>query len=157
MVAVAQSCALLLELDLSQVPQITNATLFAIFLHLSHLRELRICGNSNFTEDGIPNLTNLIEQIADDPEPDIESIPWYAKINGIRSIPASPTFEHLKLVDFTGCSSLTDLAIDNLVTNAPKIRTLTLAKCTGLTGAAVESISKLGRYLHYIHLGHVAQ
>jgi len=49
---------------------------------------------------------------------------------------------------------ITDDAVEGIVSNASKIRNLVLAKCVGLTDAAVESICKLGRNLHYLHLGH---
>lgn len=71
--------------------------------------------------------------------------------------PRAETFEHLRLVDLTACALLTDIAVDHLVRNAPKLRNVTLAKCGLLTDAALESIAKLGRHLHYLHLGHVSR
>jgi len=37
---------------------------------------------------------------------------------------------------------------------APRLRNLVLAKCRNITDIAVNAISKLGKNLHYVHLGH---
>ncbi len=161
LVLLAQSCPLLLEIDLAQVPQLSNATLHAIFLNAFHLRELRLNGNPNLTDDGFPNLPALLEMSADEAERAAAWYPWYAVTEDpmgkpIVRRPMSDVFEHLRLVDLTGCAGLGDVAVDNLVTNAPKLRNLTLAKCVRLTDAAVGSIGRLEKHLHYLHLGHVS-
>ena len=69
--------------------------------------------------------------------------------------PKEYTLEHLRALDFTGCTQITDKAIERLVKLAPRIRSLTLAKSTRLPDEALEHICKLGRHLHYLHLGHV--
>jgi F-box and leucine-rich repeat protein GRR1 len=74
-------------------------------------------------------------------------------INHLR--PLAPTFDLLRVIDLTGCTELNDLALVNLVNSAPKLRNLTLAKCGKLTDVAMEAIAKLGKQLHYLHLGHV--
>lgn len=65
-----------------------------------------------------------------------------------------PSYQQLRLVDFTGISLISDISIDILVQAAPKIRSLVLNKCSLITDHGVLSISKLGRYLHFLHLGH---
>ncbi len=141
--------------------KLTNATLHAIFLNACHLRELRLNGNINLSDDGIPNLPALLDFTEEEAK---HAAAWYPPFAVMDDASGSPTlrrpvadtFKDLRLVDLTGCYSLGDVAIDNLVTNAPKLRNLTLAKCFGLTDAAVESIGRLGKHLHYLHLGHVS-
>ena len=156
LVPLARSCPLLLEIDLAHVPQLSNATLHAIFLNAAHLRELRLNGNLNLSNDGVPDLPALVDMSEDEAERAASSYPWYAVDGTTLRRPIADAFEHLRLVDLTGCGGLGDVAIDHLVTNAPKLRNLTLAKCVGLTDTAVESIARLGKHLHYLHLGHVS-
>lgn len=40
---------------------------------------------------------------------------------------------------------------------APRLRNVVLSKCRALTDAAIFAVARLGRYLHYIHLGHCVQ
>lgn len=63
-------------------------------------------------------------------------------------------YQQLRLVDLTGISLLSDVAIDILVQAAPKIKSLVLNKCSRITDHGVLAISRLGRYLHFLHLGH---
>lgn len=65
-------------------------------------------------------------------------------------------FEYLRILDLTSCVPLTDQAVDAIVTNAPRIRSLVLAKCVNLTDESLLSICRLGRSLHQLHMGHVA-
>ncbi|PWN19198.1 RNI-like protein [Microstroma glucosiphilum] len=74
------------------------------------------------------------------------------------SIPLKPpkTFEHLRILDLTNCNTISDDAIEGIISNAPRIRNLGLSKCTRLTDETVYSISRLGKNLQYLHLGHVS-
>jgi F-box and leucine-rich repeat protein GRR1 len=63
-------------------------------------------------------------------------------------------YEQLRLVDFTGIQTITDMSIDVLVQASPKIRSLVLNKCNRITDDGILSVCKLGRYLHFLHLGH---
>jgi F-box and leucine-rich repeat protein GRR1 len=69
--------------------------------------------------------------------------------------PLAPTFDHLRIVDLTACSEFDDQTLINLIKSAPKLRNLTLAKCVRLTDLGMEHVAKLGKQLHYLHLGHV--
>jgi F-box and leucine-rich repeat protein GRR1 len=157
-VPITRACPLLIEMDLSHDPQITDASLYSVFLHLSHLRELRLVGNGDITARGIPNLAELAEDIEDDhtSKTNAHNFPWYTLLNGHRIMPRSTTFEHLRIVDLMSCAKLDDEAVDNLIWNAPKIRHLVLAKCPLLTDRSLESIARSGRHLHHLHLGHAA-
>lgn len=74
------------------------------------------------------------------------------------SVPLKPpkSFEHLRILDLTNCNTISDDAIEGIISNAPRIRNLGLSKCTRLTDETVYSISKLGKNLQYLHLGHVS-
>lgn len=75
--------------------------------------------------------------------------------NPMAHLPTPHIFDHLRILDLTSCSLLTDSAVAGLVASVPRIRNLILAKCNKLTDDAVYSISKLGKGLHFLHLGHV--
>ncbi|CAO1636221.1 unnamed protein product [Jaminaea pallidilutea] len=65
-------------------------------------------------------------------------------------------FEHLRVLDLTNCSTISDAAIEGIISCAPRIRNLFLSKCTRLTDETVFSIAKLKKNLQYLHLGHVS-
>jgi F-box and leucine-rich repeat protein GRR1 len=60
------------------------------------------------------------------------------------------------MLHLTSCIRITNDTIEGIVSNCLKIHNLVVAKCSLLTDAAVESICKLGKHLHYLHLGHIA-
>ena len=70
------------------------------------------------------------------------------------SLPAGQTYEHLRILDLTSCTRLTDAAVQKIIDVAPRLRNLVLAKCRNITDVAVNAISQLGKNLHYVHLGH---
>ncbi|WVQ93980.1 hypothetical protein IAU59_001058 [Kwoniella sp. CBS 9459] len=149
-----QSCKLLLELDLQDVLTLTNAAVHSIFLHLTYLRDLRLNGCVQLTEDCIPHLPGL-SSLPDD------QVVQHAKSVGLDSDdlnhlrPVNDIADNLRSVDLTGCTNLGDKAIEHLIVNAPKLRSLTLTKCSLLTDQSLESIERLGKHLHYLHVGHV--
>ena len=64
------------------------------------------------------------------------------------------TFDHLRILDMTSCTHITDVAVKKIIEAAPRLRNLVLAKCRLITDAAVHAIARLGKNLHYVHLGH---
>lgn len=70
------------------------------------------------------------------------------------NLPTNRVYEHLRILDLTSCSHLTDRAVEKIIEVAPRLRNLVFAKCRNLTDDAVSAISKLGKNLHYLHLGH---
>jgi F-box and leucine-rich repeat protein GRR1 len=70
------------------------------------------------------------------------------------NLPSNQTYEHLRILDLTSCSRLTDRAIEKIIDVAPRLRNLVFAKCRSITDAAITAISKLAKNLHYLHLGH---
>lgn len=70
------------------------------------------------------------------------------------SLPLGKSFEHLRILDLTSCSRITDRAVEKIIDAAPRLRNVVLAKCRNITDLAVVAISKLGKNLHFVHLGH---
>lgn len=151
----ARRCPLLLEMDLNGCVMISNAAIRELWTCSGHIRELKLglIGGA-LTDDAFPMLVE-----GQSPRMLTNTIPSPASpmpIPGDISSPATRSFEHLRILDLTGCTSVTDVAIEGIISVAPKIRNLILAKCTLLTDNAIASVCKLGRYLHYLHLGHVS-
>jgi F-box and leucine-rich repeat protein GRR1 len=44
--------------------------------------------------------------------------------------------------------------VQKIIDVAPRLRNLVLQKCRNITDAAVHAVAKLGKNLHYVHLGH---
>ena len=150
--ALATSCPLLLEIDLNNCEHVTDASVRDLWTHSVHMREFRLSHCPDLSEAGFPAPPRETPPSGPNPFPNSTplSMPQYPPLKLPRP------FEHLRMLDLTACSNLTDDAVEGIVSNAPKIRNLVLAKCVGLTDAAVESICKLGKNLHYLHLGHAS-
>jgi F-box and leucine-rich repeat protein GRR1 len=112
---------------------INDTALKSIFNHCRDLRELRI------------SQVDIIKTEITD--------------NAFLGSPLSHTryFEQLRLVDFTGITTITDMTLSILINAAPRIRSLVLNKCSGITDEGVLSICRLGKFLHFLHLGHCSQ
>ncbi|KAG9104282.1 SCF ubiquitin ligase complex subunit [Ceratobasidium sp. 370] len=151
----ARSCPLLLEMDLNGCTAISNPAIRELWTCSRHIRELKLgLIGAALTDDAFPTPVDnqAARAIANSPagsEPQ-PFIPVETSLHTTRS------FEHLRILDLTGCTSLTDTAVEGIISVAPKIRNLVLAKCALLTDNAIASVCKLGRYLHYLHLGHVS-
>ncbi|CCO28119.1 SCF E3 ubiquitin ligase complex F-box protein grrA AltName: Full=F-box and leucine-rich repeat protein grrA [Rhizoctonia solani AG-1 IB] len=150
----ARQCPLLLEMDLNGCTAISNDAIRELWSCSGHIRELKLgLIGIALTDDAFP--------VSAEPQPRMITSP-----NGSQSPPlvlppetsltTTRSFEHLRILDLTGCASLTDAAVEGIISVAPKIRNLVLAKCILLTDNAIASVCKLGRYLHYLHLGHVS-
>ncbi|KAL7624891.1 SCF ubiquitin ligase complex subunit [Parahypoxylon ruwenzoriense] len=123
-VAFANNCPNILEIDLHQCGNIGNEPITALLAKGRSLRELRLAG------------CDLIDDAA------------------FLSLPPNKIYEHLRILDLTSCTRLTDRAVEKIIEVAPRLRNLVLAKCSNITDAAVYAISRLGKNLHYVHLGH---
>ncbi|WVO13558.1 hypothetical protein L204_101179 [Cryptococcus depauperatus] len=157
LIPLIRTCPLVLEYDFQALISLSNAVLHTIFLCTPYLRELRVNVCVALTDKCVPCLSEF-ENISDD---QIAAISKEAGLNidkeqGIAMYrPLVATMEYLRVVDFTACTELGDQALDNLITNAPKIRQLTLNRCSKLTDKSLYSIGRLGKHLHNLHLGHV--
>lgn len=123
-VAFADNCPNILEIDLHQCSNIGNEPVTALLSKGRSLRELRLA-NCDLIDDG-----------------------------AFLSLPSNKVYEHLRILDLTSCTRLTDRAVEKIIDAAPRLRNLVLAKCSNITDTAVYSISRLGKNLHYVHLGH---
>lgn len=122
--AFAEHCPNILEIDLHQCRLIQNEPITALLAKGRSLRELRLA-NCELIDDG-----------------------------AFLSLPPNKTYEHLRILDLTSCTRLTDRAVERIIDVAPRLRNLVLAKCRNITDVAVFAISRLGKNLHYVHLGH---
>ena len=125
--AFADHCPNILEIDLHQCHQIGNAPVTALLSKGNCLRELRLAS------------CDLIDD------------------NAFLNLPDGQIYEHLRILDLTSCTRLTDAAVEKIIKAAPRLRNLVLAKCRNITDAAVHAIANLGKNLHYVHLGHCVQ
>ncbi|RFU73517.1 f-box domain-containing [Trichoderma arundinaceum] len=125
--AFAEHCPNILEIDLHQCVHIGNGPITSLLAKGNCLRELRLA-NCDLIDD-----------------------------DAFLSLPPNQVYEHLRILDLTSCSRLTDAAVAKIIDAAPRLRNLLLSKCRNITDAAIHSISKLGKNLHYVHLGHCGQ
>lgn len=125
--AFANHCPNILEIDLQQCIHVGNGPITSLLAKGNCLRELRLANCENIDD------------------------------NAFLALPPNMTFEHLRILDLTSCQRLTDAAVSKIIDAAPRLRNLVLAKCRNITDVSVTSISKLGKNLHYLHLGHCSQ
>jgi F-box and leucine-rich repeat protein GRR1 len=125
--AFATKCPNILEIDLYKCSRVGNAPITALLQFGRSLRELRLAN------------CELIEDAA------------------FLDLPPHQVFEHLRILDLTGCERLTDRAVHKITSVAPRVRNLVLAKCRQITDVGVNAITRLGKNLHYVHLGHCSQ
>lgn len=150
--ALAKSCPLLLEIDLNNCKRITDASIRDLWTYSTHMREMRLSHCVELTDTAFPASPRTETALSEG----INPFPTSALQNAERLPPLRlpRSFEHLRMLDLTGCAQLTDDAVEGIIAVAPKIRNLVLAKCSQLTDTAVEAICGLGKHLHYLHLGH---
>lgn len=122
--AFAENCPNILEIDLQQCRRIGNEPVTALFTKGQALRELRLASC----------------ELVDD--------------SAFLSLPSHRRYEHLRILDLSNSTGITDRAVEKIIDVAPRLRNLVLQKCRNLTDAAVYAISSLGRNLHFLHLGH---
>ncbi|KAG8765300.1 SCF ubiquitin ligase complex subunit [Ceratobasidium sp. 428] len=150
----ARSCPLLLEMDLNGCTEISNRAIRELWTCSRHIRELKLgLIGAALTDEAFPAPVDNQARIPNNTPGNSEPQPL---IPVETSLQTTRSFEHLRILDLTGCTSLTDTAVEGIISVAPKIRNLVLAKCALLTDNAIASVCKLGRYLHYLHLGHVS-
>ncbi|EJU06618.1 RNI-like protein, partial [Dacryopinax primogenitus] len=146
--ALVAASPLLIEFDLNGCVGVQDATPRALFLHSVQLRELRLGGCLQISDTGFP-LPPL-------PHPAPLAFSWSQALNAAQYfLPQGVAFDHLRTVDLTSCTGITDTALDRLTSNSLRIRSLVLAKCVSLTEDCIQPITRLGKHLHYLHMGHV--
>ncbi|KAK7060476.1 SCF ubiquitin ligase complex subunit [Paramarasmius palmivorus] len=155
--ALAKSCPLLLEIDLNGCKLITDLAIRDIWTFSTHMREMKLSHCPELTDAAFPAPLKRDKAPQSDVPNPFPSSNTPADPGELEPLIISRTFEHLRMLDLTACSLVTDDAIEGIVSHAPKIRNLVLNKCSLLTDRSVENICKLGRHLHYLHLGHTSK
>lgn len=161
--AIAIKCPLLLEIDLSNCAGLTDASVRDIWQHQAHLRELQLSVITSLTDDAFPAPPPSRTGTGRGPGAQLQQLQQHNAADvdrGPERRPAlllSAPFDHLRILDMTSCAHLTDEGVEGIVANCPKIRQIVLTRCSALTDEALYSVGKLGKNLHFIHLGHVSQ
>ncbi|TRM68097.1 hypothetical protein BD626DRAFT_480785 [Schizophyllum amplum] len=153
--ALTRKCPHLLELDLHHCSLITDIAIRDVWFYCQNMRELRVAYCPELTSAAFPAPLPETNQAAPNPFP--SQPPKGGRNDDLPPLVISRTCEQLRMLDMTGCSDVTDDAIDGIIAHAPKIRNLVLSKCSKLTDRSVENICKLGKHLHYLHLGHASK
>jgi len=123
-IAVAENCRSILEIDLQGCQSISSASVTALLTNLPQLRELRLAQCVGIDSHAFTDLKPTLK------------------------------FDALRILDLTACDGVGDEAIARIIPAAPRLRNLVLAKCRHITDQAVRAICTLTKNLHYIHLGH---
>lgn len=159
---VAANCPLLLEVDLVGCKLATNATLWTLWKNSAHLRELTLAGLVEVSAAGFPSADDPLmaadgstDPLTGDPK-DVGPPLARSGNDTLYSAPPKMHYDHIRFLDLTSLINLNDNAVAGIVKHMPRIRNLVLAKCSNLTDDSLGSICKLGKYLHYLHLGHVS-
>lgn len=178
LIALAEHCPSLLEVDLIHCPKVSDRSVREIWSRSFQMRELRLAHCTELTDNafpsargttGVPMLgtshsrSGIAERVfSSDSAPGSRgaSPGLGARDAGLTrslSIPSDGRlFDHLRILDLTSCTSISDAAVEGIVANVPRLKNLALTKCTRLTDESLYSIAKLGKNLHYLHLGHVS-
>lgn len=154
--ALAELCPLLLEIDLHNCGLITDISVRDLWSHSYLMREMRLSHCSKLTDLAFPRPPRS----EGNNQPDLPTaFPVNPNDSAVDLPPLilSRPLDHLRMLDLTACSLITDDAVEGIISFAPKIRNLVLSKCGLVTDRSVDNICRLGRHLHYLHLGHAAK
>lgn len=144
---------LLLEIDLNGCKRLSDRAIRDVWTHSHNMREMRLSHCVELTDLAFPAPHNIRE-----PPSSLNPFPYSTRFPTSDPPPLrlSRPLEHLRMLDLTNCSKITDDAVEGIVTASPRLRNLVLSKCGQLTDRAIESICLLGKHLHYLHLGHAS-
>lgn len=150
MIAVAENCKYIKRLKLNDCDQLENSAIMAFAQNCPNILEIDLHQCKQIEDEPITELVKSGQTLRELRLANCELI----SDSAFLSLPNNRVYEHLRILDLTSCSRLTDFAVEKIISVAPRLRNLVFAKCRNLTDAAVNSISKLGKNLHYLHLGH---
>jgi F-box and leucine-rich repeat protein GRR1 len=151
--ALAIKGSLLLEIDLNGCKRLSDRAVRDVWTHSHNMREMRLSHCVELTDLAFPAPHN-IRDLPPGPNPFPQSTRLPATDPPLLRL--SRPLEHLRMLDLTNCSKITDDAVEGIVAASPRLRNLVLSKCGQLTDRAIESICLLGKHLHYLHLGHAS-
>ena len=145
--------SLLLEIDLNGCKRLSDRAVRDVWTHSHNMREMRLSHCVELTDLAFPAPHNIREL-----PPGLNPFPQPTRLptSDTPLLRLSRPLEHLRMLDLTNCSKITDDAVEGIVTASPRLRNLVLSKCGQLTDRAIESICLLGKHLHYLHLGHAS-
>lgn len=152
--ALAMKSSLLIEIDLNGCKNISDRAVRDIWSHSHNMRELCLSHCVELTNLAFPAPQNLrnsppvpnsLPQSADSTRP---------SASDLLPLSLSRPLEHLRMLDLTSCSNITDDAVEGIIAASPRLRDLALSKCSQLTDRAVESICLLEKHLHHLRLSH---
>jgi F-box and leucine-rich repeat protein GRR1 len=139
----ASECPLLLEVDLNCCHKVSAKSVQDLWMLSKHMREWRLSQCLDLRDEAFPVSPSV---------PD-SALMGFQLTQSLPPLRLPNLFDHLRMLDLTALP-ITDAAVDGIISVAPKIRNLVLAKCSEITDKSVESICHLGKHLHYLHLGH---
>nr|GAT60003.1 predicted protein [Mycena chlorophos] len=160
--ALAKTCSRLSVLELCDLPLLSALSVRDIFTYSRKLRTLRLARCSLLTDKAFPavspsraatpsatsNSSGVDKPLPPRPTSWLEEIP---------PLVLRHTADNLRVVDLSFVNSITDAAIDGLVSHAPRIQNLRLSGCKKLSDRTLESICKLGDHLDVLILAHVSE
>ncbi|KAL1918416.1 uncharacterized protein VTP21DRAFT_3076 [Calcarisporiella thermophila] len=143
----AMNCTRLKRIKMAHCDLITDASILKLAECCSQLVELDVT-ECSVSDESIRELLLRCTQLRE------LRLAWTRITDAAFEFDILPHFEHLRFLDLTACSSISNNAIRFIVRSAPKLRTLMLGKCTHITDDGVFHITALGKNLHFLHLGH---
>ncbi|PPQ64622.1 hypothetical protein CVT24_008359 [Panaeolus cyanescens] len=157
--AIAKTCSRLIELEISDLPQLTPVAVRDVWSFSRKLRTLRLANNSLLTNKAFPSPVKDISLSMDvSHSQDIDKPLPHRPVTWAEELPPlilRHTADSLRVLDLTSCL-ITDEAVEGIVNHAPRIQTLILSGCSRLTDQALEYIAKLGDHLDVLMLAHVS-
>ncbi|ODQ80628.1 hypothetical protein BABINDRAFT_160881 [Babjeviella inositovora NRRL Y-12698] len=144
------SCPLLKRIKLSENKNITDVAVKRLTANCKYLVEIDLLGCQNVTDEGLAEVFSSLDQLREFRISHNENISYAC----IEQLDMTPSLDRLRILDFTGCTQLTDKVVEKFVVCAPRLRNVVLSKCHRITDASLRALSTLGKSLHYIHLGH---
>ncbi|KAJ2915721.1 hypothetical protein MD484_g4687, partial [Candolleomyces efflorescens] len=86
----------------------------------------------------------------------VSLLPGLSKVEIWRTT-VPQTLAGLRILDLASCFQITDIAVEQIVSSAPRLRNFVLSKCSLLTNRSIEAICELGSSLNFLHIAHVDQ
>jgi hypothetical protein len=158
-----ENCQNLRHLDISGCVKLTKASLTYVLLHCKQLEFLNIAGYPTVSDFDLPHENDFrnpqqgSQELSWDPEVKRQKLSNELQdkvgseiLNGLKVISGSC----LKELNLTGCASITDSCVLNLVRFCPYIQCLNLCSCDSITNDAVKVVITNCRYLKCLNISH---
>ncbi|KAF9573161.1 SCF ubiquitin ligase complex subunit, partial [Lunasporangiospora selenospora] len=158
--ALTRFCPQLMEIDVTNCLLMSSYGIRTIFQNLPQIRDLNLSVFTNLTDlafSCIPlGSSSTSSASSQSMTSSSSSLSLRSSSHSLQN--SSPgRFEHLRILNLTSCTAITDDALLRILPAAPRLRNLTLTKCDRLTDVGVMAIKVLGKHLHYLHLGHCSR